>query len=272
MVVDNASTDGTKALVKAFQTSHSNLLYHYEEKIGLSHARNCGWQKAQTPWVGYLDDDAKVPTDYIEQALKMIKETNYDCFGGTYYAWFKYGKPRWLPDGFGNKPILRANRGEVPEGKFLSGGVFFVTHAAIEKVGGFNPSLGMTDDIGYGEENDVQEKLRNEGYKIGYDPELYIEHCVMPHKFKLRWHLRRAYYTGKASQQLESSHSTSFLVYWFLRTFLSALFFRGPLGLFKILLMKGYYWQSWVLEISSMPLSYLGGLSSKIYREMKINK
>ena len=259
IVIDNASSDDTKLLVKSFQDSYPNVYYYYWEPIGLSRARNYGEQCAQSNWIGYVDDDARVPKDFIRHALEIIKEESFDCFGGTYYAWFKYGKPKWLPEDFGNKNILRKDRGELKIGEFLSGGIFFIKRSVLNIVGGFNPNLGMTDQIGYGEEDEVQKKLRKANYKIGYDPGLYIEHCVMPHKFKLRWHLKRAYQMGYYSQISLNGNSLFYNLYWLIRTSMIAIL-RLLIGLCQSLYSDDdeYTWQEIVLKSLCMPLSYFG--------------
>ena len=57
IVVDNASTDGTKQVVSEYSGA-SNLRCLYEPVIGLSRARNTGWGNARGEYVAYLDDDA----------------------------------------------------------------------------------------------------------------------------------------------------------------------------------------------------------------------
>ncbi|MDV7400276.1 hypothetical protein RZS08_53170, partial [Arthrospira platensis SPKY1] len=72
-----------------------------------------------------MDDDARVADGFVSKVLETIHSGQFDCFGGTYYAWHKYGKPEWLPADFGNKPEIRKDVGEVPEGLYLSGGILF---------------------------------------------------------------------------------------------------------------------------------------------------
>ena len=53
------------------------------------------------------------------------------------------------------------------------------------------------EKIGYAAENIVQDKLRQHGCQVGYDPDLLINHVVAQHKLKLTWHIQSAYATGR---------------------------------------------------------------------------
>ena len=57
IVVDNASTDSTRAIVEA-RLPHPQLQYVYEANLGLSVARNAGAAVAKGEILAYLDDDA----------------------------------------------------------------------------------------------------------------------------------------------------------------------------------------------------------------------
>ena len=69
LVVDNRSTDHTGAMAQEFCASNPNVRYLIEKEIGLSHARNCGWQAARGEYVAYIDDDCKVPPSWLSADL-----------------------------------------------------------------------------------------------------------------------------------------------------------------------------------------------------------
>src|SRR5271157_5950492 len=72
LIIDNASTDSTKETVDRFTSQFPNFSYFYEPQVGLSYARNRGWQEAKGEYVAYLDDDCRIPLDWIPKALKII--------------------------------------------------------------------------------------------------------------------------------------------------------------------------------------------------------
>src|SRR5439155_14557571 len=59
LVVDNASTDGTPALLARLEEQHGPILRSVREpELGLSAARNRGLAEPRTEVVAFLDDDA----------------------------------------------------------------------------------------------------------------------------------------------------------------------------------------------------------------------
>ena len=71
LVVDNCSTDDTRALVESLQPI-GNVRYMYEPRLGLCHARNAGWRNAAGDYVAYLDDDAIASRDWIAAILEAF--------------------------------------------------------------------------------------------------------------------------------------------------------------------------------------------------------
>lgn len=75
IVVDNASTDGTKNVINSFikKSTYKNIKYIYEEKPGLSNARLTGILNCNTQWVIFLDDDNIITYDWVEKAYEYIR-------------------------------------------------------------------------------------------------------------------------------------------------------------------------------------------------------
>ena len=162
--------------------SFPNARIVQEPTAGLSRARNLGIRESKAEWLGFLDDDASVPPNFITKALDLINEGRFDCFGGHIRSSWKYGRPRWLPEYFGTKPILRAERGELLD-EYNWGSNIFIKREELINIGGFPEDVGLRGEhLGYSAENVVQDKLRSNGKIIGYDPQLVIDHTVMPAK------------------------------------------------------------------------------------------
>jgi|CXWL01.1.fsa_nt_gi glycosyltransferase involved in cell wall biosynthesis len=63
IVVDDGSTDNTKAVVKRYQGSVSQLVYGYQENRGLAATRNLGVRLSKGKYLLFLDaDDALLPS------------------------------------------------------------------------------------------------------------------------------------------------------------------------------------------------------------------
>ena len=72
IVVDNGSTDHSKAVVEAWmqqQKPHCELLLLSEACRGASAARNRGLQAVTTEWVSFFDSDDLMSPDFLERML-----------------------------------------------------------------------------------------------------------------------------------------------------------------------------------------------------------
>lgn len=198
LVVDNCSTDKTNLVCNNYAAKYRNFRYVREIKQGLSYARNCAIEKTETNWIFFIDDDGRLPDNFINRLYYGILIDSVDVLGGTYIPYFDIDPPSWLPNSFGKKELLRTDFGEVKNG-FLAGGVMGFKIASIGNIR-FNTELGMNaSSIGYGEEVLFQTELRNLGCKIYFDPHLIMEHHVAPNKLSRRWHLKASFAFGRDS-------------------------------------------------------------------------
>ncbi|MGQ1787114.1 glycosyltransferase family 2 protein [Saccharicrinis sp. GN24d3] len=256
LVVDNNSPDHTKQVVQSFQQTHANLRYYLEEKQGLSHARNAGYLNTNAEWIGYMDDDGKAHTDYIEKTLEVINNHDFDCFGGRYHAWYRTPKPKWINKEFGISPILCNEIGELKD-DYNAGGIIFFTKDALESINGFSTKVGMSGaKIAYGEETLVQNELRAKGKKIGYSPYIIMNHLVLEHKLKVSWHLNAAYAHGRDSVLIWENKDLQIKTHYFLYKTVKLAFIN--LGLIFKLKNKDYYFQNFIIDYLSAILKWIG--------------
>lgn len=195
MVVDNKSDDHTSEVCKKFQNGHEHVHYYFEEEQGLSHARNQGWKEAITTYVGYFDDDATAPDDYVQKALEVIDEKSPDIFGGQVCADYEVQPPDWLPDGFGNV-IPAEESGNLESGKYLTGPSFFVRRELFKRYGGFDTDLGMSGTtVAYGEETELMIRFKemDDSLNIYYRSDMFVHHLIEKRKMKLSWWAKKEY-------------------------------------------------------------------------------
>ena len=222
IVVDNNSTDNTKKIIKKYEQESSLITYCLEKELGISRSRNKGMQKATFDWIVYVDDDAKAHTDLIEIAGNTIQNENFDCFGGIYNAWYKYGKPSWIENNFGSNRDRMPKSTCILDTKCFSAGVCAFSRNLLKSVGGFPTDLGPKgNDMAYGEENYVQIKAREQGFTVGFVPEFQIDHVVRKEKLQKSWHYQDAYLKGvsKARLQKKSKIDYHILKYGILEVF-----------------------------------------------------
>ncbi|HKJ91824.1 MAG TPA: glycosyltransferase family 2 protein [Longimicrobiales bacterium] len=188
VVVDNNSTDNTRAAVARFQGRLPALRYVLEPQRGLSHARNRGWKEARGRYVGYLDDDARASRNWIRTAARIARGRGPDAFGGPYYAFYKSPTPYWWKDSYRSVEHASTAR-NLLAGEYVSGGNMFVRRDRLEALGGFDAAFGMARGrLAYGEETVLIQRLRERfaGATVYYDPELSIQHLVRKERMKLR--------------------------------------------------------------------------------------
>lgn len=199
IVVDNVSTDNTRAVVQ--QSGMSNIRYIYEDNQGLSYARNRGWQEAKGNYVAYIDDDVKLPTHWVKTALDIIVHEQPLVFGGSYSAFYTETKPKWFLDRYASRDLGEKARYLGRMDEYLTGGNLFIKRAILQDFGGFNPQLGMSGRIiARGEETLLLDQIRHTfgDNAIYYHPELAICHWVAPYKMQW-WGIIRYYFHGGRS-------------------------------------------------------------------------
>ncbi len=264
LIIDNNSTDNTKKTVQPYVKQNPNFRYIFEEKIGLSHARNRAIEEARGEWIIYIDDDAILDGNYFEELEKTIVNYDFDCFGGPYYPWYPYGKPKWLPHDFGLKqPIINTTGYISGNDGFLSGGNFVIKKDVANEIGGFNSEFGMKGrGIAYGEEDELQQRLLKQGKKIGFNPKLSILHAVLKDKLQIRWHLKSNFKRGQTREALfPLSRNVLFPIFEFFRSLIGALIKRVPKSIIQFFCSQNYYIQNVFLDIFSPLAFYLGAVS-----------
>lgn len=201
VVVDNGSAGSVRAVAERFRHLLPLLCYVREPKTGLSHARNRGWQVARGRYIGYVDDDCRMPPDWAATALNVIGSDAPAVFGGGYRPLYEVSKPDWFRDEYESKDLGSLPR-ELLATEFLSGGNLFILRQRLQELGGFDASLGMVGRrLGLGEETALQAEIRRRwpNDKIRYDPRLEVLHCVPSRKLHLRYRLQRRFAAGRAA-------------------------------------------------------------------------
>lgn len=209
IVVDNNSTDNTREVVNEFCYRLANLRYCFEPHQGLSQARNRGWREAKGEYVAYIDDDCRVPEQWLTLAKKIIEQISPDVFGGPYFAIYNTPKPHWFKDSYGSRDQGNVAR-NLTDGEYLSGGNIFFRSALLENLEGFNVSLGMSGQrLAYGEETALLRRIRATMPEqvIYYDPEMYVNHLVHSKKMSLSWIMCQRFVDGRYSYRVFKKNS-----------------------------------------------------------------
>jgi glucosyl-dolichyl phosphate glucuronosyltransferase len=212
IIVDNNSTDDTRSVVEGF-TDHGNVQYIFEKKPGPSHARNAGWKQARGEYVGFFDDDAKAPENWLTVADRIIRDTSPDIFGGPYFPYYTSERPAWFKEEYESfRPWSEPRILAVTE--HLCGTNIFFRRSLLEMSGGFDAMLGPHGDVmGYGEETALMITIRNRkpDAEVLYDPALYVFHLVRPDKMKIGWILHNLFIAGQYFNYVLLGRNTTLL-------------------------------------------------------------
>ena len=221
IVVDNNSKDNTKECVEEFIAEHPNLniIYHFESKQGLSHARNAGIARAKGEIITFIDDDERIVPDFIGAYINLFE--NYPAAmaaGGKIIAEYPTGRPRWMSH-YTERPIANPmDFGDYvrpfPKGRIPGGGNMAMRREVFDKIGIFNTSLGRTGKslIG-GEESDLFERIAKAGMECYYTPRAVMYHIIPAEKLTDSYFERLCYNTGASQLTRAQIHNRTSRLY-----------------------------------------------------------
>jgi glycosyltransferase involved in cell wall biosynthesis len=207
IVVDNRSRDATPDLTRRFIQDHPEIqmVYAFEEKQGLSQARNTGAQVARSDFLTYVDDDAIANPYLLEQICKVFEANpSAGCVGGRIDLSLPEKVPWWYSEalsgyfsGF-NLPVTSVIKiSEIWQLPY--GANFSVAKKALQEMGGFSVRLGRKgNDFSGGEETELAYRIAAQGYDLYYNPFAVVIHHIK----KERMNLKHMVKTAKASAKV----------------------------------------------------------------------
>lgn len=147
IVVDDGSTDGTEAIVRAIRDPRLRLMRN--DASGVSAARNLGARNARGDWLVFLDADDRLRPDAVATLLAAAKTAPHAVLVyGDYNTIDSAGQT------IGRRDLLKRRQkpsGHVLErlasGNFIvNGGIMLVRAEAFRATGGFDVSLRYCED------------------------------------------------------------------------------------------------------------------------------
>ena len=218
LVVDNNSTDNTRAAVQSLAAQYpERLRYFFEPMQGLSYARNTGIANARAQIIAFTDDDVRVAPDWVYQ-IKVGFDANpdIDFVGGKVAALWPSTPPSWLTKAqwaplalldYGNEPFYVDSEKQL----CLIGANFAFRRRAFDKVGLFRTDFQrVKDGIGSLEDHELLLRLWRCHRRGLYLPQLVvtaeIEAERMEKHYHRRWHAGHGrFYAALRSPEVERS-------------------------------------------------------------------
>lgn len=213
IVVDNRSTDDTRAVVERWQVRRP-IRYVPEPELGLCRARNTGWQAARSDFVAYLDDDAIAEPGWASEILSAFEKgpAGLGCVGGRVEPIYHAPRPEWLSDQVAlsltiidwsaTPHIISDLRME-----WLAGANIAFPRSVLEEVGGFHPALDRSGKqmLSSGDVY-LQRLIMEAGYQCLYQPSAAVRHQVPASRLEKRWFVSRFYWQGESDAVMEILH------------------------------------------------------------------
>jgi GT2 family glycosyltransferase len=183
IVVDNASRDHTRQVVGKIQQQSDRVRYLYEEKLGLSAARNAGAAQARGEIICFVDDDAIPAPGFLEEVLLSFENRRATCVGGKIVAeWPDGAAPAWFTPRYAHV-VAQTSFGEaarrLARNEFPFGANIAFRREIFQSLGGFDENLGKRagNNI-WGEEIDLCHRLQGKGFAFFYNPRALVWHVV----------------------------------------------------------------------------------------------
>jgi len=209
IVVDNNSTDGTRAVVEAAQPSFPvPLHYVFEREQGRSPALNAGIRLAQGDIIVTTDDDVRVEPDWLNHAAESLQALDCDYVGGKVLPIWGGPRPPWLPDrggkhwaviallDYGSEPLEFGAR--VPLGVNMA-----FRRTAFDRAGLLDPHTGRKAGTLLGQE--VREwciRARAAGVRGFYAPQMIVRHIIPASRLNKAYFRRWFYWRGVSRAML----------------------------------------------------------------------
>ena len=175
--IDNASTDGTVAYIK--NTLFSDNLISLDCNLGFGAANNLGIRQAisqNADYIIFLNQDAFFEKDVVNGLINLsIHENTYAILSPIHLNANKKIDSLFLSYIQRSTEVVndffKKNKKNIYSVPFINAAFWFFNIKWIKKVGGFNPIFFM-----YGEDDNICNRLKYFGGKIGVCSDLYIVH------------------------------------------------------------------------------------------------
>lgn len=195
IVVDNASTDGSKEIFSELSNQNKNFLYLYSpQNLGFGKANNIGFDKAKGKYTLILNPDTLIEPDTL-QVMFDYMESNPDIgtsgckvlnLDGTFQSACRRGFPtpwasfcklfglqKLFPKSklFAKYNLSYLNENETNDIDALIGAFMFTRTDVLKQINGFDENFFM-----YGEDLDLCYRIKQKGYRVSYFPRTTITH------------------------------------------------------------------------------------------------
>lgn len=195
LVVDNNSSDTTRAVVESACRDWPRLRYVFEPAQGLSHARNRGIAETTGDIILFTDDDVLPEPAWLVATLAGVDQYQADACGGFIAPIWETPPPAWLTERFYGFLAVRTDRSDDypildPSQSPYGANMAFRRHV-FTQIGLFDTERGRRGAVlASGEDGELFERILAAGLKAVFLGQSRVHHKVEAFRTTKRY-LRR---------------------------------------------------------------------------------
>ncbi|NVN98666.1 MAG: glycosyltransferase [Geobacteraceae bacterium] len=212
VVVDNNSFDNTRQIFDQLaRVSPVPIKYVFEERQGLSYARNSGIEYSVGEIVVFTDDDVIAEKTWLREMLSVFDNHDVACVGGPIRPIWPFEKPSWLNADWLIEPLSVSEFNSAKDKSYFTGHYPFGANIAFRRdsfnqFGVFSLDLGrQAGRLLSNEEIELCQRIEAAGKLIGFAPNAIIYHKIAPERLTKQWFYRRFYWQGRSDAVLDAN-------------------------------------------------------------------
>lgn len=195
IVVDNASTDSTPAVVQCCSLPQMPVRYVCQPEPGLSRSRNRGLIEAAGDIILFTDDDIRPPTDWVEAMCEPILSGKADAVAGGVHMAPHLEKP-WME--LPHHILVASNTWWQPATQAtLVGANMAFSRRVLSLVPGFDVELGA-GALGSYDDYLFSQQIERAGFRVATVLPASVEHHFQPDRLQSAAMIRTAEGLGRS--------------------------------------------------------------------------
>ncbi|MEL7332883.1 MAG: hormogonium polysaccharide biosynthesis glycosyltransferase HpsE, partial [Cyanobacteria bacterium J06560_2] len=199
IVVDNNSSDNTAAVVQRYQLTWPDtvpLRYEFEAQQGAGYARQKGTEVANSPVIGYLDDDNLPWLNWVRSAYRFAQRyPHVGVYGSRIRGKFSTSPPPHFERIAAFLALTDRGSKSIPyrpEAKILPPGAGLVVRrqAWLDNVPEERTLADKFGDREAGEDLEVVLRIQSAGWPVWYNAEMWMYHDIPGHRLTREYLLK----------------------------------------------------------------------------------
>lgn len=208
IVIDNGSTDDTRALVEREAAARPGVRYLHEPMPGPLSARHRGALEARGEICAFLDDDVLVGREWLASLKESFRDPAVAVVGGPSTPKFATAAPAWLADFYtedtwgrycGWLSLVECGDQLAPVDPLLVFGLnYAIRRSTLFTVGGFNPDIMPKPLLRFqGDgEGGLSRRVKAAGLTALYHPRVSVQHLIPASRLSVAYFEERAFSQG----------------------------------------------------------------------------